>query len=150
MQRTPMLMHAIGDPLAQFDHRPVTDDDITILTEFLQKAGLKRISRDTVRDAVNARARENAFYPVREYLDRLTWDGKPRVRVWMTTKLGADLSAYSQSVGTMFLVSLVARVYEPGCKIDCLDSCLYTADPYCDRFDFSLHQNCCFMTQCVN
>jgi predicted P-loop ATPase len=118
MQRTPMLMHAIGDPLAQFDHRPVTDDDITILTEFLQKAGLNRISRDTVRDAVNARARENAFHPVREYLDGLTWDGKPRVRVWMTTKLGADLSAYTQSVGTMFLVSLVARVYEPGCKVD--------------------------------
>jgi predicted P-loop ATPase len=36
----------------------------------------------------------------------------------MTTKLGADLSAYTRSVGTMFLVSLVARVYEPGCKVD--------------------------------
>lgn len=48
MKRTPMLMHTIGSPLAQFDHRPVTDDDITILTEFLQKASLKRISRDTV------------------------------------------------------------------------------------------------------
>jgi predicted P-loop ATPase len=118
MKRTPMLMHTIGSPLAQFDHRPVTDDDITILTEFLQKAGLKRISRDTVRDAVNARARENAFHPVREFLDGLTWDGKPRVKVWMTTKLGADLSAYTRSVGTMFLVSLVARVYEPGCKVD--------------------------------
>jgi hypothetical protein len=34
----------------------------------------------------------------------------------------------------------------------CLESCLerfYMADQYCDRFDFSLHQNCCFMTQCV-
>jgi len=118
MQRTSMLMHGIGDPLTPFDRRPVTDDDITILTEFLQKAGLKRISRDTVRDGVNARARENAFHPVREYLDSLTWDGKPRVRVWMTTKLSADLSPYTQAVGTMFLVSLVARVYEPGCKVD--------------------------------
>jgi predicted P-loop ATPase len=118
MKCMPMLMHTIGDPLAQFDHRPVTDDDITILTEFLQKAGLRRISRDIVRDAVSARARENAFHPVREYLNALTWDGKSRVRVWMTTKLGADLSAYTQSVGTMFLVSLVARVYEPGCKVD--------------------------------
>lgn len=118
MKCMPMLMHTIGDPLAQFDHRPVTDDDITILTEFLQKAGLRRISRDIVRDAVSARARENAFHPVREYLNALTWDGKSRVRVWMTTNLGADLSAYTQSVGTMFLVSLVARVYEPGCKVD--------------------------------
>src|SRR5213083_905835 len=57
MARTVMLVHEIGSPLVPFDHRPVTDDDITILTEFLQKAGLKRIARDTVRDAVNARAR---------------------------------------------------------------------------------------------
>ena len=54
MKCMPMLMHTIGDPLAQFDHRLVTDDDITILTEFLQKAGLRRISRDIVRDAVSA------------------------------------------------------------------------------------------------
>jgi hypothetical protein len=64
MQRTPMMMHSIGDPLASFGWRAVTDDDITLTTEWMQKAGLKRIAGETVRNAVNLRARENAFHPV--------------------------------------------------------------------------------------
>jgi predicted P-loop ATPase len=118
MQRTPMLMHAIGDALTPFEHRPLTDDDITVVTEFLQKAGLSRIGRDNVRDAVNARARENGFHPVRDWLQSLVWDGQKRVDVWMTTKLGAELTPYTQAVGQMFLISLVARIFEPGCKVD--------------------------------
>jgi predicted P-loop ATPase len=118
MQRTTMIMHEIGAPMAPFDHRPVTDDDITILTEFLQKAGLKRIARETVRDAVNARARENSFHPVRKWLQSLVWDGQKRVNVWMTTKLGAELTPYTQAISQMFLISLVARIFEPGCKVD--------------------------------
>ena len=36
----------------------------------------------------------------------------------MSTKLGAELTPYTQAIGTMFLVAMVARVYEPGCKVD--------------------------------
>lgn len=118
MQRTTMMMHAIGAPAAQFECRAVGDDDVTVLTEFLQKAGLKRIARETVRDALNARAKENAYHPVREYLGRLSWDGQKRLGVWMTTRLGADLSEYSSAVGKMFFISMVARIFEPGVKCD--------------------------------
>lgn len=118
MQRTVTMMHVIGEPLALFESRPVADEDITALTEFLQKAGLKRIARDTVRDAVNARARENTFHPVRGWLQGLVWDGQRRTNVWLTTKLGAELTPYSQAIGQMFLISLVARIFEPGCKVD--------------------------------
>jgi predicted P-loop ATPase len=118
MQRTVMLMHAVGEPMAPFDRRPIADEDVTTLTEFLQKGGLNRIGRDTVRDAVNARARENAIHPVREWLQSLIWDGQKRVNVWMTTRLGAELTPYTQAIGQMFLVSLVARIFEPGCKVD--------------------------------
>jgi predicted P-loop ATPase len=118
MQRTPMMMHSIGDPLASFGWRAVTDDDITLTTEWMQKAGLKRIAGETVRNAVNLRARENAFHPVCEWLQSLVWDGQKRVNVWMTTKLGAEMTPYTQAIGQMFLISLVARIFEPGCKVD--------------------------------
>src|SRR3954451_10002761 len=120
MQRTAMLMHAIGQPLMPFESRAIADEDITVLTEFLQKAGIKRIGSATVRDAANARARENTYHPLREWLSSLVWDGRNRVNVWMTTKLGAELTPYSQAIGQMFLISLVARIYEPGCKVDYL------------------------------
>jgi predicted P-loop ATPase len=118
MQRTVMLTHEIGDPLAPFEPRPITDDDVTIATEWLQKAGLKRIARDTVRDALNARARENAYHPVLAYLNGLVWDGRPRANVWLTTRLGAECNPYTNAVGKMFLGAMVARVFEPGCKAD--------------------------------
>src|SRR3954452_459003 len=118
MQRSAMLMHAIGQPMGPFESRAVADEDITVLTEFLQRAGLKRIGRATVADAANARAKENGFHPVLDWLQGLTWDGQKRVNVWMNTKLGAELTSYTQAIGQMFLISLVARIFEPGCKFD--------------------------------
>jgi predicted P-loop ATPase len=118
MQRSTMIMHQIGAPSAPFECRAVADDDVTILTEFLQKAGLKRIARETVRDALNARARENSFHPVRDYLGGLKWDGQKRLSVWMHTRLGAGLSEYTAAVGKMFFISMVARIFEPGVKCD--------------------------------
>jgi predicted P-loop ATPase len=118
MQRSTMLMHDIGQPLAPFVLRAIVDEDVTCLTEYLQRAGLKRIAKEVVRDALSQRARELSFHPVRDWLDGLEWDRRNRVNVWMTTKLGADLNAYTQAIGQMFLVSLVARIYEPGCKVD--------------------------------
>ena len=118
MQRCVMLTHEIGQPLAPFDVRPVGDEDITVLTEFLQKAGIRRIGRDIVRDAVNVRGRELSYHPIAEWLRGLVWDGRRRVNVWMTTRLGAELNSYTQAIGQMFLISLVARIFEPGCKVD--------------------------------
>nr|WP_244978783.1 virulence-associated E family protein [Bradyrhizobium pachyrhizi] len=111
-------MHEVGKPTAPFEVRPITDEDVTCVTEHLQRAGLKRISRDIVREAVNQRAQENAFHPLRNWLSRLVWDGQKRINVWLTTRLGADLNPYTQAIGKMFLVSLIARVFEPGCKAD--------------------------------
>src|SRR3954454_16611475 len=36
----------------------------------------------------------------------------------MTTRLVAELNSYTQAIGQMFLISLVARIFEPGCKVD--------------------------------
>jgi predicted P-loop ATPase len=118
MLRAPMLLHPIGNPLSDAGLRPLTDKDVSDIQDYLQHAGLKRVGRDDVRHAVESYAIENSFHPVRDYLETLQWDGQRRLNVWTMTKLGADLSEYNSAVGEMFLISMVARIFEPGCKAD--------------------------------
>lgn len=98
--------------------RPVTDADVSHMQEQLQREGLETLSKDVAHQAVDLRAAENAFHPVRDYLNALRWDGEKRVHGWLHSYLGASHGAYSERIGTMFLVGMVARIMRPGCKLD--------------------------------
>jgi predicted P-loop ATPase len=113
-----MLMHPIGAPLNCAEPRPLTDKDVTDLQEWMQRAGLKRIAHQTVRDAAESYARDHAYHPVRDYLETVVWDREPRLESWLTTYLGAEQTDYAKATGPMFLISMVARILEPGCKAD--------------------------------
>ena len=100
------------------DPRPLTDCDVTEIQKYLQHAGLDRIGRESVRDAIDAYAHTHGYHPVRDYLESLQWDGQHRVYTWLITYLGAREGDYARGVGVMFLVSMIARSFEPGCKAD--------------------------------
>jgi predicted P-loop ATPase len=98
--------------------RPVRDCDVTALQEFLQASGLERVGKNVVHQAVDLRAHECAFHPVRDYLEELRWDGEPRVATWLIVYLGAADNEYCRTIGPMVLVMMVARIFKPGCKAD--------------------------------
>jgi predicted P-loop ATPase len=97
---------------------PLRDTDVSQVQEWLQHQGLRRIGRDIVHQAIELRAQERSFHPVRDYLRELKWDGTERLRTWLSYYLGAEPSAYHAAIGEMFLVSMVARVMRPGCQSD--------------------------------
>lgn len=76
--------------------------------------------KDTIRDAINLSAQDNPVHPPREHFSKLKWDGKHRLKNWLTYYLGAEKQHpdYLSTVGTMWLVSGVARIFDPGCKVD--------------------------------
>ena len=88
MLRAPTLFQKIRKPIGGNLPRPLTDDDVTEVQEWMQDNGLKKMGRETVRDAISLHAhRSCSYHPVRNYLDGLAWDGTPRLDGWLTTYL---------------------------------------------------------------
>lgn len=71
-----------------------------------------------VAEAVNVVARCNSFHPVREYLATLQWDGTPRIDHWLIDFLHVKDTPYVRLVSRWFLIGMVMRVLQPGCKFD--------------------------------
>jgi predicted P-loop ATPase len=69
--------------------------------------------------AVQTVAKESCFHPVRKSLDSLKWDGTKRIDGWLSLYLGVAPSPYVNAVGARWLISAVARIYEPVVKADC-------------------------------
>lgn len=107
-----------GQPMAQDGPRELTDSDYTAVSAALARSHGLNFSTQQVSAAIEATAQENAYHPIREYLNGLKWDGVPRLEHWLHNFLGAEATAYSSGVGRMFLVGMVARVMRPGCKND--------------------------------
>lgn len=117
MLETAMLLRPLsGD--SRIGSRPLTDVDIGLVQELLQILALARLSKEVVHQAVDIVATENGFHPVRDHLNAVRWDEQPRVETWLSDYLGAERTPYAVSIGTMFLVAMVARIMEPGCKAD--------------------------------
>lgn len=100
------------------DGLSITDSNIVHIQAWMQLAGLPSMSSSTVFDAVSVVTRENGFHPIRDYLDDLKWDGTLRVEKWLSQYLGAEHNEYSINIGRMVLISMITRVFEPGCKVD--------------------------------
>jgi len=70
---------------------------------------------DTVIDSI---AYRNRRHPVRDYLNGLRWDATPRLPTMLNRYFGAEESAYHSAIATMWMISGVARVFQPGCQAD--------------------------------
>lgn len=98
--------------------KPWTDHDDTKLAEWFQHHNLFIDNSKKAGEAVNAVARENSYHPVRKYLDSLDWDKTRRLDTWLPTYLGAGDNEYTRAAGRCWMLSAVARIYKPGCKVD--------------------------------
>lgn len=61
---------------------------------------------------------ENAYHPIRDFLDGLEWDGKPRVNSLLVEYFGAEDGDYVRKITRMTLTAAITRAFNPGCKYD--------------------------------
>lgn len=79
--------------------------------------GVKVSDRDLMA-AISMAGSDNLFHPVREYLDKLEWDGKPRLDTLFIRYFHAPDNKYTRNVAKMMMTGGVTRIYEPGHKFD--------------------------------
>ncbi|KVN50161.1 VapE domain-containing protein [Burkholderia ubonensis] len=92
-------------------------DDYRCTLWLSQKYGIS-VRPDIVMSAVLLVADATHFHDVREYLNGLEWDGVERVRAMPSKYLHVADSEYVQLAFMKWMIAAVARVVEPGCKVD--------------------------------
>ena len=93
------------------------DDDAAQLRIYMEPF-FGKVTKNDLLDAVAACASDQAYHPVREYLQGLSWDGQPRLDGLFIDYLGAENTPYVRAVTRKAFTAAVARVMHPGCKYD--------------------------------
>lgn len=106
-------------PWKRADNAKITwgDDDDNQLYCYISKVYKIRKKNELIA-AMSGWVAENAFDPVKQYIETAKWDGVPRIEKYFIDYLGADDNEYVRTVTRKMFVAAVARVYNPGCKFD--------------------------------
>jgi len=105
------------DLQSEWTSRTWSDDDDVRLAEWLQRQGIMA-KLGEVGPAVASVARQHSYHPLREYLDGLHWDCVERIESQLPILFGVVVTRYSAAVFHCMMLSAVARVMQPGCKVD--------------------------------
>ncbi len=98
-------------------NRPLTDEDAVEAAVWLQHQGIEVRTR-AAEEGLAIAARKNQRHPLRDMLNAFEWDGIARVNTWLTDYMGVEDSTLIRHIGRCWLVSAIARAFEPGCQAD--------------------------------
>jgi len=111
--------------LDEFSQRLMIDDRLFSRTDaiaclvWMQEAlQLPKMPLAAVERAAVLVGERNKRHPLKTYLNGLKWDGVERLPSLMHNAFGAADDDYAAAVGRCWLVAMIARVYQPGCKHD--------------------------------
>jgi hypothetical protein len=85
----------------------VTDHTVMLLRDLLISEFRVDFDKKNVNDAAVALCVANPVNPVAAYLDKLTWDGEPRLDTWLSRYLGVPDTPLSRVIGRKVLLAAV-------------------------------------------
>ena len=77
-----------------------------------------RPGRELIWSTIEQVCKDRTRNPVRDYLKGLSWDGVPRCDRWLIDTFGVEDNDVHRTYALRWCIGLVARVFEPGCKLD--------------------------------
>lgn len=83
--------------------------------------GIRIVPDGTLNGAAFDVAINDSFDPILDWFESLPpWDGEPRASMWLSDFAGVENTALTRAYAYKWLVSIIARAYDPGCKVDTL------------------------------
>jgi predicted P-loop ATPase len=95
-----------------------SDSDVSHIRAMIDSRYQVTISAPNLNDAIVTEGKKHAFHPVKDYIERETWDGVKRIATLFSEYLGVEDSPYNREVSELFFGAAVSRIYRPGCKFD--------------------------------
>ena len=119
---SPELRQVVG--IRQRTKDNLRDLDLTYIKLFLDAQHTRKDGNEyhlpVLEQALRFVADINAENPLTTWLDRCAdnWDKQTRLWDWLSLTLGIPLTEQVLVYGVKFLLSALARAYQPGCKVD--------------------------------
>lgn len=104
-----------GQP--EMDGQTITDEMETEAAAWVENVYGVKCSTARIHEVLRSIAARHPYHPVVEYLEGVTWDGVERLDFMLEDYFGAT-STLSRAYSRCWLISMVARVMQPGCKVD--------------------------------
>lgn len=103
--------------MVEWDGSSLEEHQLVDIRVILEKNDFEPNTADLL-PAIIRHAREHAYHPVRDYLESLSWDGRKRLDRWLNVCMGAEQNPFTAAAGRRTLIAAVARIFQPGCKVD--------------------------------
>ena len=124
------LSEVMSDKAAPKSSGRIDDDSLRAFSRWYGREWCLSLKLDQVGQALIGFAEHVRINPVIARLNELAeqWDGKARLDDWLVTHCkavtktddGRDIGDYIKAVGCRWVISAVARAFQPGCKADCM------------------------------
>ena len=102
----------------EWDGRLMEDADATEVRLLIDQLYSIEYSVTSTHEMMLYAARQFSYHPVRDWLEGLRWDGVPRMERLLGHYAGCDDSPLHATLSRRFMISCVARIMQPGCKVD--------------------------------
>ncbi|MGM0214291.1 VapE domain-containing protein [Enterococcus sp. AZ109] len=88
------------------------------LTAYIEENYSVVFDDNKIHKAVVNVSRKNVFNPVKDRIEKVKWDQKPRLETMFIDLLGVEDNLYTREVTKRWVVGSVARIYKPGTKFE--------------------------------
>lgn len=93
------------------------DEDDSWLRGYIEQK-YRIYSPQKLDDALRVRFNQRRYHPVRDKIQSIIWDGKPRIKRFLIEWLKVDDCPYSEEVSRLIFAGGIHRAFNPGCKFE--------------------------------